>query len=202
MEEYLNQEIVPAEPVSYDSLLGKWFHFLLPVQIAGVVLTVLSGFQLWPTLLSLAGHGVGICVIVALFHMAPANGRYKTAAILRCVSVGGGLLSLIAGGSLFALAVSVCSIISAYQEYKGHSEIVAEKDAKLSHKWNALFIWQLVVGLLTGFLTTVISVIGVLTGISLALLVSVVLIATTVVSACVQVFYLMYLKKMQLYFPV
>lgn len=202
MEEYMNQEIIPAEPVSYDSLLGKWFQFLLPVQIAGVVLSILSGFQFLPVLISLAAHGIGICVIIALFHMAPANGHYKTAAILRCVVVGGGLLTLIVGGSLFALAVSVCSIISAYQEYKGHSQIVAEKDTKLSHKWNSLFIWQLVVGLLTGFVTSAVTVVGVITGISVATLVSVTLIVTTIVSACVQVFYLMYLKKMQSYFIV
>lgn len=202
MEEYNNQEIIPAESVSYDALLSKWIRFLLPVQIAGIVLSVISGFQILATLMSIAAQGLGICVIVALFQMAPANSHYKTAAILRCVSVGGGLLVLLAGSNLFTLVISVCSIISAYQEYKGHSLVVAERDPQLSHKWSTLFIWQLVVGVLTGFFTSAATVIGVLTGISAVTLISVVLIVTTLVSACVQVFYVLYLKKMQLYFSV
>lgn len=201
MDEVMNQEIIPTEAVSYDGLLGKWFHFLFPVQVASVIILVISGLQIAPITVSLISYAVSICVIVALFHMAPADKHYKTSAILHCVTVAGGLLITFTSSNLFTFAVSICSIISSYQEYKGHSMVVAVKDGKLSQKWMNLFGWSLAVGILTGLLSLAGTVIGVFVGISVQTLISIILICTTVLSACVQVFYLIYLKRMQAYFP-
>lgn len=201
MDEFVNQELTPTPSVSYDGLLAKWLHVLYPVQLISVVLAVLSGLQILPVVISLAAQVIAVCVIVVLFSIAPANPHYKTAAILRCVSVGGSLLIMIVPVTIFTFAISVCSIISAYQEYKGHSLILEVKDQKLSQKWMTLFGWQLAVGILAGLLSAAGTVIGVLVGISVQTLISVILIFTTVMSACVQVFYLVYLKRMLAYFP-
>ena len=201
MEELTHQENTPESYVSYDSLLGKWIRFLLPVQIAGTVLVVLAAFQFGTQVINLLSQVLGICITVALFAMAPANKSYRTSAILRCVCIGGNLLSMIGGAALLSLPVSICSIIGSYLEYRGHAQVVWPKNPILSRKWRKLFVWQLVVGIVTGIFTTAVAVVAMIAGMGTERTVTVMLLITALITACVQVFYLLYLKRMQIHFP-
>lgn len=199
MQEPINQEVIPADQPSFDSLLGKWLRFLFPVSVASLVLTLLGALEFAPKTVSVLSCAMLICATVAFFSMAPANKSYRTAAILRCVVIFGAVCTLV-GFTWLSFVFSVCAIIANYMEYKAHSQVIAPVDAKFSRQWMNLFVWQLVAGLLAGFLTAAGAVIAMITGVATASITRAVVIITVLVSASVQVFYLIYLKKMQWYF--
>ena len=82
-----------------------------------------------------------------------------------------------------------------FEEYYGHGELVAERDARLSGHWRALFIWELVVSLLSGVVTAFIVVVGVMAEIDALTLTTVSVAVVAFAGGVVQIFYLLYLKR-------
>ena len=176
-------------------LLIKWLHFLFLVQIAGVVISALSAVQELSSVLSWFSRMVSVCTIVCLFKMAAVNKRYQNAAIFLCITVGGGVVSVFIGNTILSLIVSICSIITAYQEFAAHSDITADKDPVLSRRWHSLFFWQLVIGLLGGFLSVTGVMLGVFAGAEIPVITSAVLLFVTVMNVIIKIIYLKYLSK-------
>ena len=92
-------------------------------------------------------------------------------------------------------AASVLAIIAAYQELHAHGEAVEEKDPKLSRKWCALFLWQLLIGILAGFASTAATVILVLADMDEAQITQLIVTAIGLVSLIPSILYLVYLRR-------
>lgn len=193
MDEFYDIVPTPDDRDTHKPLLAQWLDTLLKIQIAAVALSVLavipgvSKVTQWISPLVSAG------VILALFRLAPANERYRKAAIFRCITLAGTVLALL-NISALALVTSVCSIIASYQEYNAHSEVTHAAPV-LSGKWHSLFYWQLVAGILSGFGAVAGTVIAVLVGVDTTAIVSGVVMIVAAVSIVLQIVYVTYLKK-------
>lgn len=135
----------------------KWLRMLMYIAIATLVNTAISFLPVVPAVLtSWIARGIMVAMIVCMFRLAPVNARYRKAGIMRTVILACTLItSFISGTSLLNVAASILSIVAGYQEYSAHSELIADKDAKLSGKWHSLFNWSIATGLLLGFGTAV-----------------------------------------------
>lgn len=193
MDEFYDIVPTPDDRDTHKPLLAQWLDTLLKIQIAAVALSVLavipgvSKVTQWISPLVSAG------VILVLFRLAPANERYRKAAIFRCITLAGTVLALL-NISALALVTSVCSIIASYQEYNAHSEVTHAAPV-LSGKWHSLFYWQLVAGILSGFGAVAGTVIAVLVGVDTTAIVSGVVMIVAAVSIVLQIVYVTYLKK-------
>lgn len=183
------------QSVNLSQLLGSLFVIQV-VSLAGTLLGMA------PALIDLTGWllrltGLGTAVI--LFQLGPVNPRYQIAAICQAVSVIGGALAYFAPGmlvlNLVRIGAGICSIVALFEEYYGHGELVAERDARLSGHWRALFIWELVVSLLSGVVTAFIVVVGVMAEIDALTLTTVSVAVVAFAGGVVQIFYLLYLKR-------
>lgn len=137
-----------------------------------------------------------VAMIVCMFRLAPVNAHYRKAGILRAVWLGCMLASLFLLPSILILTASILSIIAVYQEYNAHSEVVAEKDAKLSRNWHSLFNWSIVTGLLVGFGSAVAALIASFAGIEITRITAIVTAVLSIPQLVIEVVYLLYLKKM------
>lgn len=140
-----------------------------------------------------------VAKIVCMFQLAPANERYIKAGMMRVAMLGCTLITAFLFGSMIlTLAASILSIIAVYQEYNGHSELVDEKDAKLSGRWHSLFTWSVLAAVLLSFGTTIAAVILVaadleggashISGIVIGLL--------SIPQSILEIVYILYIKKM------
>ena len=194
MEEIMNVEMQR----SHIPLLQKWLRFLLHIQMAGMVLAILNLIPGINRLMTWLSYFLNAGMLYALFMMSPACIRYRKSAVYRAINLSCLILVLIIKnlglfGSIITLAGSVCGIIASYQEYHGHGEIVKEADQKLQSKWNSLFIWQMIVGVLLGVGTTVGVVISMVSGGAIS--VDVVVAVISLPSIVLQVVYLVYLNQ-------
>ena len=131
----------------------KWLRMLMYIAIATLANTAISFLPVVPAVLtSWIARAIMVAMIVCMFRLAPVNARYQKAGIMRSVILACTLITaFVSGTSLLNVAASILSIIAAYQEYSAHSELIADKDAKLSGKWHSLFNWSIATGLLVGF---------------------------------------------------
>ena len=67
------------------------------------------------------------------------------------VALGMQIVSKLGLATLLTLAASVLTIIASYHELYGHAELVAQEDPRLAGKWRGLFLWQILIGMLSGF---------------------------------------------------
>lgn len=121
--------------------LTKWLRVLMYIAIVSLVNSIVNYVPFVPaSVTTWISRGIMVAMIVCMFQLSSANGRYKTAAILRAIWLGTLLLgTLLHIPSVLVLGTSILSIIAVYQEYHGHSEVLAEKDTVLSAKWKGLF---------------------------------------------------------------
>lgn len=206
MNESNGFEMVPNEAVPHKELLQKWLRLLLYIQLAGIAVSALSLIPSFSSWFSWVSYLVTIGTFFVLFRLAPANGRYRTSAVLSCVSlfltILNSLMGLASGalgigsllGSLFTLAASICTLVAAYQEYHGHADVIKPLDNKLSGKWHSLFTWQIIIGVVMGFGSSIAAVVSVLIGGALGV-VSVIVVITGLAGICVRIVYLMYLNR-------
>ena len=134
-----------------------------------------------------------------MLQLAPVNERYKKAGIMRAVMLGCALFTaFVFGSTLLTLAASIVSIIAVYQEYHGHSELIAEMDAKLSGRWSSLFTWSILAAVLLSFGASVVAVILVLADMEGgASRISAIAIALLSIPQCIiDLVYISYIKKM------
>lgn len=133
---------------SEDSALDlvKWLRVLMYIAATGIVISLVNFLPFVPSLITTwLSRGVTAAIALSLLRLAPANGRYRTAGILRGVVFGCTMLSaVVSAASVLSFPASILSLIAVYQEYSAHSELVAARDPKLSGKWNSLFNWGII----------------------------------------------------------
>lgn len=191
-----NHEIIPvpaeSEPVRPPV---QWLRYLFYIHIAAlaVSLTALISVDLaiTPWLSRLMTAGTAVC----LYCLSPACPRYRRAAILTAVSLGLQVISLLALPTLLALAASILSIIAAYQELYGHAELVEQKNPKLAGRWRGLFLWQIIIGVLSGLSSVTAVVVMVLANMDQNKIIQLVTGATVLVALIPGILHLVYLRR-------
>ena len=178
--------------------LIKWLRVLMYIAIVSLVNSIVNYVPFVPAAVSTwISRGIMIAMIICMFQLASANGRYKTAAILRAIWLGTLLLgTLLHISSVLVLGTSILSIIAVYQEYHGHSEVLAEKDSVLSAKWKGLFIWSFIAPVLLSIGSTVAMVISSFMNIDMAKVTAITTGIMRIPQYVIDVIYLLYLKKM------
>jgi len=183
-------------PVKIDrEYITTWLRYLLYAQIASVAISAISTLLGFGTVFGWIVRILSAGVVFILLRMIPVNEGYRTAAIFHGIVLAGGIFSVLSQQNTISLVISVCSIIARYQEYHAHSELCEGKDPALAQKWRSLFIWQMVIGLVIGFITTAGTVIGVVSGAAADSIVNVILVTDVLVSTVLEVVYLLYLKR-------
>lgn len=185
----------PSEEAPTATLSPMWLRSLFYIHIASHALSLVTVVWLNNPVTPWINHALSAGIVLCLLKLAPASSRYRTAAILTAAVLGCTLLSKLALGTLMNLAASVLAIIAAYQELHAHGEAVEEKDPKLSRKWCALFLWQLLIGILAGFASTAATVILVLADMDEAQITQLIVTAIGLVSLIPSILYLVYLRR-------
>lgn len=177
-----------------------WLPVLMYCALASLINSVISYFPFIPaSLTTWISRGIMVAMTVCMLQLAHVNERYKKAGILRAVMLGCALFTaFVFGSTLLTLAASIVSIIAVYQEYHAHSELVADKDAKLSGRWRSLFTWSILASVLLSFGATVLAVILVLADMQGGTSrISAITIALLSIPQCViDIVYITYIKKM------
>ena len=189
---------------SKAALLVKWLCIMMYAATANIINTVLNPLPFMPAAVTTwLGRIVMVIMILCMFRLAPVSKRYQTAGILRTVTL---ICTLIGtywlASGLLTLAASILSIIAVYQEYTAHSELVADKDNKLSHKWHSLFIWGIVSGILVGLGSIVAVLIATFAGLDVVNITAILIGILSIPQFIIDVVYLLYLKKMRIIFAV
>lgn len=137
----------------------QWFQTLLYLGIVDLILTIIRLVLSVPS--DVAGYismGLRVSMVICLFQLAPIHPRYKKAAIFQSIMLLGTFVEAFSSEiSVIGWLTIVFLILGRYQEYTGHSEYIADKDTKLSERWNSLFKWELVSGVLLSVLTFFVS---------------------------------------------
>ena len=184
-----------------SDLLAKWIRVLIYIAIVSIVNSVISILPIIPaSVTTWISRGIMVAMIVCMFRLAPVNERYKKAGILRAVWLGCMIASMLFLPSILILTASILSIIAVYQEYSAHSEVVADKDAKLSRNWHSLFNWSIVTGLLVGFGSVVTALIASFAGVEITRITAIVTGILGIPQLVIEIVYLLYLKKMSAIF--
>ena len=136
-------------------------------------------------------------MVFAMFQLAPANERYKKAAIQRAIVL---VLSVVTdilhSGAVLTLIAVTLSIVADYQEYHGHSELIEEKDHQLSGKWKSLFMWSVIVGLILGFTSTAAGILVVMADMDTTKATILIAAILAIPQYVIEIIYILYLKKM------
>ena len=175
-----------------------WLRVLIYIAIARIVNTLVGIPTFIPTAVTAWISRILMAVMVfAMFKLAPANDRYKKTGIqLAVVLVLTIATELLNTGAVLTLIAGILSIVAEYQEYHGHSELIEEKDHRLSGKWTSLFMWSIVVGLILGFASTAAGVLAALAGVDTETAAVVIAVAMMIPEYIIDIFYILYLKKM------
>ena len=178
--------------------LTKWLRVLMYIAIVSLVNSIVNYVPFVPaSVTTWISRGIMVAMIVCMFQLASANGRYKTAAILRAIWLGTLILgTLLHLPSVLVLGTSILSIIAVYQEYHGHSEVLADKDIVLSAKWKGLFIWSFIAPLLLSIGSSVAMVISSFMNLDVAKVTAITTGIMRIPQYVIDVIYLLYLKKM------
>ena len=176
----------------------KWLRVLIYIAIARITNTLVgipafipTALTAWISRILMAG------MVFVMFKLAPANDRYKKTGIqLAIVLVLTISTELLNTGAVLTLIAGILSIVAEYQEYHGHSELIEEKDHKLSSKWTSLFMWSIVIGLILGFASTAAGVLAAVAGVDTETAALVIAVAMMIPEYIIDIFYILYLKKM------
>lgn len=178
------------------TLLTKWLQNLLYLHLASLVIAAVNAIMGLGSFTRWIGWAISIGAVFCLFQLQNVNQRYQKSAIFQAVALGSSLIVTLFGGlGLLATVASVCGIIASYQEYHAHSELVAEVDDRLSRKWAGLFLWSLALGIVSGFASSAVVMIGVLAEVDTALLANVAVVVVLLSGAVVEILYLRYMKQ-------
>ena len=179
-------------------LITKWLRILIYVAIVSLVNAIVNLLPFVPaSVTTWISRGIMIAVVVCMFQLAQINERYKKAGIMRAVMLVCTLITaFVYASSILNLAASILSIIAVYQEYNAHSELIADKDSKLSGKWHSLFTWGFIVGILVGFGSTVTVLILTLLESDVVRLTAIIVGILSIPQMILDLVYMLYLKKM------
>lgn len=181
-----------------SELLVKWLRVLTYIAMVSLINSVINFLPIIPaSVTTWISRGIMVAMVVCIFQLAPVNERYKKAGIMRAAMLGCTLITaFLFASSILTLAASILSIIAVYQEYSAHSELVADKDAKLSRKWHSLFNWSIVAGLLVGFGSIVAVLIVTMLEMDAVRTTSLIIGILGVPQLAIEIVYLLYLNKM------
>ena len=189
-------EIIPTPEEKIPVLPPvMWLQRLFYIHIASLILSLITLIWLDNPVTPWIHYALSAGTALCLLKLAPACKRYRTAAILTAAVLGLTLVARVALSNLVTLILSILSIIAAYQEFHGHSETLAQRDPKLAGKWQGLFLWQLLIGLLAGFASAAATVIMVLANMEEGRIVSLVAGAVGLTSLIPGALYLIYLNR-------
>lgn len=190
-------EIAPARPdySAHRERLLKWLPVLMGCTAASMLCGLVTALLENRSFMTLISSAVSVFTLVALFSLAPVHERFRKGAILSAVAVGGTLLVLFFNMALLSLVASVCSIIGAYHQLNGLSEITAPLDARLSRNWHSLFLYELIIGILSGVFSSAGVVIAVMADLNPETIVKVTLVFTALVSAALSLVRILWLKR-------
>lgn len=180
----------------------KWLRVLIYLAIARMVNTLVGIPAFIPTVVTAWISRILMAVMVfTMFKLAPANDRYKKTgiqlAIVLALTIATELLNT---GAVLTLIAGILSIVAEYQEYHGHSELIEEKDHRLSGKWTSLFMWSIVVGLILGFASTAAGVLAAMAGMDTEKAAVMIAAAMTIPEYIIDILYILYLKRMVVLF--
>ena len=182
---------------SRHELITEWLRILLIIHIASLLNSLISFLPISDTWAVWIGRAVMIGTIVCMFRMAPVNSRYKKAAIYRTVMLCCTLITAYLFQSVvFTLAASVFSIMAVYQEFNGHSELVADKDPKLSGNWHGLFTWSVITAVMVSFCSVAATLLITMLDMDTVRTASMIVGILRIPQFAVDVVYLLYLRKM------
>lgn len=185
----------------HKELLRKWLRVLFYIQIASMVITLVNSITNLESITRWVGKALSLAVIWSLFQLKAVNLRYRTAAICDAVVWISGLLTTPINSSnlglsgILLLVGSTCSWVAAYQEYHGHSEVIAQWNAKLTKKWNNLFVWEIVSGLAVSLLSTVVTTVLVMAEAPSKLPTTITIVLSTAMGLAMNLLYLHYMKQ-------
>lgn len=177
---------------------AKWLRVLMYIAIAGLVNTFIGIPSFVPSVITSWISRILMAVMVfSMFKLAPANDRYKKAGIQRAIVLALTIATdLLHTGAILTLIAGTLAIVADYQEYHGHSELVEEKDHRLSGKWTSLFMWSIVVGLLLGFTSTAAGVFAAMAGMDTMKATIMIAAILAIPQYVIEIIYILYLKKM------
>ena len=179
----------------HGTIITKWFQILFVSEIGRMVITATNFISDMSSVTGWISRVVSVVIIFALFHLVKVNERYRKAAILYCISVGGSIVLTLLNTSIFALALSVCYIIASYHELIGHSEITTLKDAKLSDRWRSLFYLDMFAGIMVGVLSIIPMMIAMLAGVDEYVVISIFSIVLNLINLVIRLLHVVYLKQ-------
>ena len=178
-------------------LFLKGTKHLFYIHIATLIVSLLIEFPIIGSVFGWVNIILSIGIAFLLFQMAPVNDRYRKAALCMAVASGATIITKFADSDILTLAASICSLITVYQEYKGHSEMMKGVDYKLADKWHGLFYWQILGGFLLGILgTPILILLGLVVVIDANLLAGVLVIIVLCFDIIMEILYLRYMKRM------
>lgn len=174
-------------------LLAKWLKILLNIHLLNIVCSLITAIPGIESFAGLITTAVSAAAAYVLFRLSEACERYRKAAIFQIIAVVGTLLNQ----SVLSLLISICSIVGMYHEYCAHGEVTADCAPELSGKWHSLFNIQLIVGIISAFVSSAGVVIGVLAQMDTAVLVGTVVLVLALISLGLNIMYLVYLNQTQ-----
>lgn len=197
MTEYDEMRMESTNIGDQKAIVAKWIYILLICNIVSMIVTALNAIPPISGVTAWISRGITVVMIVALFNLAAVNERYRKAAVFSAVVVGGGIAVVVLElkGNLFTLAISICALIANYQELNAHSELVASMSAKLSKRWHSLFYYELVVGLVTGLLSSAAVVIAVFADVDAEVITTVTVAVLGAINVILGLFRIVYLKQ-------
>lgn len=156
-----------AEIAKQAPVLGKWlwivFWLIIPSSISGLM-TDQTIVQYLPKL-HFPGQIINtICLVVygaALLKLTVVNNRYKKAGVYLLIRGGVSIVVALAAGAasvsqtpawtlLLTIPAGIIGFVGEFNEYMGHSEVLAGVDNDLAVKWETLWKWY--IGLFLGML--------------------------------------------------
>lgn len=179
-------------------MIIKWLRVLMYIAIASLANAIISSLPIVPVAITTwISRGIMVAMVVCMFRLAPANERYKKAGIMRAVMLVCTLITaFMRGTSILTLAASILSIIAVYQEYNAHSELMADKDSRLSGKWHRLFNWSLIAAVLVAFGSTVTALIFSFMEMDAVRLTAIIVGILSIPQMILDVVYMIYIQKM------
>ena len=177
--------------------MSRWLWILLYVAVIAFVNTLFGMLSLIPAALTRwIGYGTLGVKVFSLMKLSPANERYRKAyifygAMLLCI-LAAGLLRL---GTVLNTVASILSLIAVYQEYHGHSELVAQNDLYLSGKWRGLFLWNVAAAIAVGFASATAVMIVALAGVDTTRITTLIVAVIAIPQYIVESMYILYLKR-------
>ncbi len=179
------------------SLAAKWLQVILYIGIASIVNSLVTVIPSLPDAVSTCiSRAIMAAMIFCTYRLSVVNEHYGKAAKYRAVMLGCTLATAyLFSSTVLTFVASIFSLMSVYQEYSGHAELIKETNPKLSGKWHSLFYWGFVAGILVSMGTLSATVLIAAAGQDILSAVPWIVAALSVPQIIIEIIYIGYLKK-------